>query len=127
MIEFSHKGSFSKTKQFLKRASHFKQDVVVTLDSLGKVGVNALQESTPKKTGKTASSWSHTIVQNGGKTSICWTNSNVVNHVNIALILQTGHATRNGGYFEGYDYINPALRPVFDRIAKDAWKAVTAK
>lgn len=125
MIEFTHHGSFSSTKQFLKKATHFKDDVAVTLESLGSRGVQALENSTPKRTGKTASSWSYEIVRGEHTTSIVWTNSNVVNYVNIAVILQTGHATRTGRYVEGRDYINPALRPIFDKIANDAWKAVT--
>ena len=125
MIEFLHQGNFSNTKQFLKRALGFNSDVVVTLNSLGSLGVDALENSTPKDTGQTASSWNYEIVRSNNKVSIIWTNDHVVNHVNIAVILQTGHATRNGGYVEGRDYINPALRPVFDKIASDAWKAVT--
>lgn len=124
-MEFVHQGNFSNTKQFLKKAAHFNSDVAVTLKSLGSLGVQALQTSTPRDTGKTASSWGYEIVREKDKTSIIWTNTNVVNHVNIAVILQTGHATRNGGYVQGRDYINPAIRPVFDKIADDAWKAVS--
>lgn len=127
MIEFSHHGSFSSTKNFLKKAKNFKSDVALTLNSLGSLGVKALQDNTPKKTGKTASSWSYEIVRGKDRTTISWNNSNVVNGVNIALILQTGHATKNGGYYQGQDYINPTLKPIFDKIAKDAWEAVTRK
>lgn len=80
--------------------------------------------ATPKDTGFTAASWSYEIIQNGETISIVWKNSHVVRGVNIAVILQYGHGTRNGGYVRGVDYINPALRPVFDRLAEAAWKEV---
>ena len=88
------------------------------------MGVNALAEATPVDTGLTASSWNYEIVESDGQTSIIWTNSNVVKGQNIALLLVYGHGTRNGGYVVGRDYINPALRPIFDDIAQKAWAEV---
>jgi hypothetical protein len=89
------------------------------------MGVNALAAATPVDTGITASSWDYTIVEEDGKTSIIWTNSNVVKGQNIAVILNYGHGTRNGGYVVGRNYIEPALAPVFDEIAAKAWQEVT--
>lgn len=123
MITFSNKGSFNKTFAFMKR--NRKIDLH-DLDKYGQMGVEALQKATPKDTGKTADSWYYDIVYENGRISIEWNNSNVVNDwCNIAIILQFGHATGTGGWVEGIDYINPALRPVFDKIAKGAWEEVT--
>jgi hypothetical protein len=88
------------------------------------MGVNALAAATPVKTGITASSWGYKIVTEEGSTRIVWTNSNVVKGQQVAILLQYGHGTRNGGYVVGRDYINPALQPIFDDIAKNAWKEV---
>lgn len=92
------------------------------LDKYGQEGVMALQENTPKETGLTASSWYYEIVKTNTGYSIQWKNSNIQNGVPIAIILQYGHATGTGGYVEGTDYINPAIGPIFERIAKNAWK-----
>lgn len=123
MIEFRTKGSFNKTLSFLQRSRkmNFKN-----LDKFGLEGVKALKEATPKDTGLTADSWYYEIVKENGSVVIRWLNSNVVdNWCNIAIILQYGHATGTGGYVEGIDYINPALRPIFDKMAKNAWEEVT--
>lgn len=123
MIEFSMKGSFDKTFAFLKRNRKLN---LRDFEKFGQMGVEALREATPKDTGLTADSWYYNITDTNGKLTIQWLNSNVVdNWCNVAVMLQYGHATRNGGYVEGIDYINPALRPVFDKIAKHAWKEVT--
>lgn len=121
-IRIRQKGSFKKTERFL----HYilKQDYLNILDDYGKRGVMALQEYTPKDTGKTASSWYYEIEKGNGRVSIWFKNSNVVNYVNIAIILQYGHATRSGGWVEGRDYINPALKPIFDDIAEKAWEEI---
>ncbi len=95
------------------------------LERYGLRGVEALSAATPVRTGMTAISWSYDIVQNEDGYSIIWKNDNINKYVNIALILQYGHATRNGGYVQGIDYINPALKPIFDELAKAAWKEVT--
>ena len=95
------------------------------LDKYGKEGVAALASATPVDTGLTASSWSYEIKQKNGSISISFKNSNIQNGVPIAIILQYGHGTRNGGWVQGRDYINPAIQPIFDRIANDAWREVT--
>ena len=87
--------------------------------------MEALSNATPKDTGRTASSWNYSIERENGIWKICWNNTNANDGVNIALILQLGHATGTGGYVEGYDYINPTMRPVFDMIANKAWEEVT--
>lgn len=122
VIIFRNKGNFSKTEQFLKRASKLTLDDI--LRHYGEEGVRALKEATPKDTGTTASSWYYNVTKSKDQIVITWSNSNIVNGIPIAIILQYGHATRNGGYVEGIDYINPAMKPVFDRIAARAWKEV---
>lgn len=123
-ITFSHRGSFSKTMKFFNHL--LKKDYLNVLNKYGNMGVIRLQEFTPKDTGVTAYSWSYDIEEDKdrGVITLRWTNSNIVDYVNIALIIQYGHATRNGGWVEGRDYINPALQPVFDKIARDVWLEV---
>lgn len=122
IIVFKQKGNFKKTRKFLKRCSNLQLDDL--LDQYGKEGVEALARATPKDTGKTAASWSYAVHKSDGRITITWSNSNIVDGVPIALILQYGHGTRNGGYVEGVDYINPAMRPIFERIAQRAWGEV---
>lgn len=121
-VVITQKGDFSKIEKFLNFVKGKKY--LNVLSKYGEAGVNALSDATPVDTGKTASSWKYEIEYNSDVTIIRWINTNVVNHVNIALILQYGHGTRNGGYVKGIDYINPALKPIFDDIAKQAWKEV---
>ena len=123
-IYFEQKGNFSKTDKFLKEMQEARY--LDGLDKYGIEGVRALASMTPVDTGRTASSWSYEIVKEGDHTSIFFNNSNIRNGVNIAVILQFGHGTRNGGYVYGRDYINPAIRPVFDHIAEAAWREVTS-
>lgn len=123
MVKYVVKGDFKKTESFLNGIKQLS--LRRTLDKYGRRGVDALAKATPVDTGKTASSWGYTIEEGPGSISIMWTNSNVQNGVNIAVILQYGHGTRNGGYVEGRDYINPAIKPVFDEILNDAWGEVT--
>lgn len=122
-ISFRHSGNFSKTERFFNFV--LKRDYLNILDRYGQAGVSALASVTPKKTGKTAASWSYEIIRERGTTRLNFTNSNVNKGVNIAIILQYGHGTRNGGYVVGRDYINPAIQPIFDKIADDAWREVT--
>lgn len=123
MIEFSMKGSFDKTFAFLKRNRKLNSR---DFDKFGQAGVEALRQATPKDSGLTADSWYYEIVESDGRLAIQWLNSNVVDGwCNVAIILQYGHGTGTGGYVEGRDYINPALRPIFDKIAKRAWEEVT--
>jgi len=123
MISFGQTGDFSKTFSFLNNAK--KNNIRSILEKYGTQGVNALSFSTPRNTGKTASSWAYKISGSSDKMTISWYNSNVVNGVSIAIILQYGHGTKNGGYVTGRDYINPAMKPIFDAMANEAWKEVT--
>ena len=123
MIRFRQKGDFSKTTNFLKRA---KDKVYLgDLDKYGRQGVAALASATPIDSGKTASSWYYKIENTKESAKITFYNSNVQNGVSIAIILQYGHGTRNGGWVEGRDYINPAVQPIFDKIVDDAWREVS--
>ena len=122
MISFRHKGDFSKTTSFLKRA---KETVYLgDLNKYGRQGVAALASATPIDSGETAESWYYEIENNKESATITFYNSNVQNGVPIAIILQYGHGTRNGGWVEGRDYINPAIQPIFDQIVDDAWREV---
>lgn len=123
MIKVTHKGSFKHVDAFLKRM--LKREQFAHLDKFGPIGVAALAAATPVESSQTARSWRYEIVKKPGSYSIIWSNSHVDDGVPIAVILQYGHATRNGGYVPGRDYINPALRPIFDQLAADMWKVVT--
>ena len=123
MIKFRQKGDFSKLTRFLERAKEAVR--LGDLDKYGREGVATLASATPVDSGLTASSWYYTIEHKNGSSSINFHNSNIQNGVPIAVILQYGHGTRNGGWVEGRDYINPAIQPIFDRIANDAWREVT--
>lgn len=123
-IFFTHKGDFTKTEKFLKKS--LGRDWLNVLEKYAIEGVRALADATPKKTGETAASWNYEIIQNNGSVSIVWKNSHIEKgYANIALMLQYGHGTGNGGYVVGRDYINPALQPIFDKMADAAWKEVT--
>lgn len=121
-IKFSSTGSFEKTYKFLDNVQKFKPETV--LKKYGKAGVAALKAATPIDTGETANSWGYVIETKGKETTISFTNSHRNKGVSIAIILQYGHGTRTGGYVQGRDYINPAMRPIFDKIASEAWKEV---
>ena len=123
MISFRHKGDFSKTEKFLKKS--FGRNYMKILDKYGEIGVQQLKSHTPVDSGVTSISWYYKVEQRSSTSlSLTFYNDNVNNGVNIAVILQYGHATRNGGWVEGRDYINPALKPVFDSLAQAAWKEV---
>ena len=123
MIGFRQKGDFSKTTKFLTK---LKQNVdISTFEKYGKKGVAALASATPVDSGLTANSWYYKIEKTNDSISLLFCNSNIQNGVPIAVILQYGHGTRNGGWVQGRDYINPAIRPIFDKIADNAWKEVT--
>lgn len=123
MISFRQKGNFEKSLKYLGK---IKDGVKPRdLDRYGREGVAALVSATPTRTGKTANSWHYEIVQGKGTVSITFNNSNIQNGVPIAIILQYGHGTGTGGWVEGRDYINPAIRPIFDKLAENAWKEVT--
>lgn len=123
MITLTAKGNFNRTDKFLQRLLEFGH--ASDLDKYGQMGVDALRKATPKDTGKTADSWGYVIHHNGGQASIEWTNSNIQNGVPIAIIIQYGHGTGWGKYVQGIDYINPAMRPVFNKIADMVWEEVT--
>ena len=123
MISYNLKGDFKKTDTFLRRLLHIS--IEDKLKKYGEAGVEALRESTPKRTGLTANSWSYKIERKKGSLTISWHNSNIQNGVPIAIVLQYGHATRSGRFIQGIDYINPAITPIFEEIANDAWKEVT--
>lgn len=125
MISFVHKGNFKNTEKFFDRIMHRSYKDI--LASYGERGVKALAAATPKDTGKTADSWTYSIEEGKGTVSIVWSNTNVNKGLNIAVLLQYGHGTRNGGYVQGRDYINPALQPLFDEIANKAWEEVVTK
>ena len=123
MISFRQKGDFSKLTHFLERA---KESVRIgDLDKYGREGVAALSSATPIDSGETANSWSYEITNKNGSATITFKNSNIQNGVPIAIILQYGHGTRNGGWVQGRDYINPAIQPIFDEIVNNAWREVT--
>lgn len=123
MISFRQKGDFSKLSKYLERV---KEAVNIgILDKYGREGVAALASATPVDTGLTANSWSYEIVRRNGSATIEFHNSNIQNGVPIAIIIQYGHGTRNGGWVQGLDYINPAIQPLFNKIANDAWREVT--
>ena len=124
MIRIRQKGDFKKTEKLLKKS--FGKNYRSVLEKYARQGVRALSDATPKESGETAASWGYEIIQNEGYLSIVWNNGNVNRGVNIAVILQYGHGTRNGGYVQGTDYINPALKPIFDKMAEAAWKEVTS-
>ena len=122
VVMFRQKGDFRRTSDFLKRANRLNLDVI--LNQYGQEGVEAVLAATPKDTGTTANSWSYVVHKGTGSITITWSNSNIVDGVPIAVILQYGHGTRNGGYVQGTDYINPAMKPIFDKIAQRAWEEV---
>lgn len=123
MIQFRHKGDFSKTTRYFEKV---KETVNLgILDKYGREGVAALASATPVESGLTASSWYYEITQNNGSAQINFCNSNINEGIPIAIILQYGHGTGTGGWVEGRDYINPAIQPIFDSIANEAWKEVT--
>lgn len=124
MITFRQKGDFSKLNHYFEK---LKEGIKIgDLDKYGRAGVEALSNATPKDTGQTASSWYYEIKRSNGSVSIQFKNSNVHEGVPIAVILQYGHGTGTGGWVEGRDYINPAIQPIFDEIANNAWNEVTS-
>ena len=123
MISFRQKGDFSKLTSYLERVKEIANRGI--LDKYGREGVAALSSATPVDSSLTANSWYYKIENRKGSATITFYNSNIQNGVSIAIILQYGHGTRNGGWVEGRDYINPAIQPIFDRIVNEAWREVT--
>lgn len=123
MITFRQKGDFSKLTRYLERVN--KASKISDLDKYGREGVAALSSATPIDTGKTANSWNYKIEYKNGLVVITFNNTNINKGVPIAIVLQYGHGTHNGGWVEGRDYINPAIQPIFDKITERAWREVT--
>lgn len=116
-------GSWDKTQNWLDRL--LRGEVYAALDRYGQEGADALARATPQDSGKTAASWGYRVTRDKGGARIEWFNDNVNDGVNIAVIIQYGHGTGTGGYVVGRDYINPTMRPIFDKIAENVWKEVT--
>ena len=123
MFQLEFDGEFPQTRKFLQRVS--TTNIKAILDKYGREGVSALAGATPKDSALTSESWTYETEATKNGARIVWSNTNVNNGVNIAVVIQTGHATRNGGYVRGVDYINPALRPIFQQITDELWKEVT--
>lgn len=123
MVSFRQKGDFSKLSKYLERAKEVVK--LGNLDKYGQEGVAALASATPIDSGETANSWYYKIERLKGSVTINFYNSNINNGIPIAIILQYGHGTRNGGWVQGRDYINPAIQPIFDKITDSAWREVT--
>lgn len=117
-------GSFAKTESFLR--SMAKLNLASVLNKYGQDGVVALSTATPKETGRAATSWGFEVVQTGSSAAIYWTNNDIEGGFPVAVMIQYGHGTGTGGYVQGRDYINPAIRPIFDKILAEVWKAVTS-
>ena len=123
-VSFTSRGSFDKTESFLKNAP--KQNLRSVLEAQGQAGVRALSSATPRASGVAAESWYYEVIRTRNGWKIVWSNSDIENGFPVAVMLQYGHGTGTGGWVEGTDYINPALKPIFDQIADKAWKAVTS-
>lgn len=124
MIGFSNKGSWGKTEKFLKSSTSSK--ITSALEAHGRAGLSALQSATPVETGLSGSSWSYDVKKNRGGYALTYYNSQMAGGVPLVILIQYGHATGTGGYVQGRDFINPALRPIFDKIANQTWRAVTS-
>lgn len=122
-IKIRHKGNFNKTEKFFNRV--LKRGYLNILEKYGEMGVSALKDVTPSESGKTAESWDFGIEEGNGTVTLYWTNSNENDGVNIAILLIYGHGLQNGGYVQGIDFVNPAMRPVFKKIADECWEEVT--
>jgi len=124
MITFESSGSFVNVDRFLERMA--KEEILSALNQYAELGVSALASATPSKSGATANAWSCEVTSKRNNYTITWSNSNANDGVNVAVILQYGHGTGTGGYVQGRDYINPAIQPIFDKIADEVWKVVTS-
>lgn len=123
MITITHKGNFRNTERFFNNSQKINARNI--LEKYGKEGVSALASATPKDTGLTASSWKYDIKLIGSGFTIIWFNTNIVNNIQIAILIQYGHGTRSRTYVQGIDYVNPAIRPIFDKISESLWKEVS--
>ncbi|MFL6416834.1 MAG: HK97 gp10 family phage protein [Bryobacteraceae bacterium] len=123
-IRITQRGSFKNTERFLQTAQ--KLDIPRLVDAQAARGAQALAAATPVRTSLAARSWGYEVRQNRGGFAIVWTNSDIENGFPVVIMLQYGHGTGTGGYVQGRDFINPAIRPIFDDIAQTVWKAVTS-
>lgn len=123
-LKITSSGSFKKTFSFFDSMS--KSDIFASLNKYGQAGVNALAAATPVDSGLSSESWTYEITKSGGKYTIEWHNTNVVNGTPVVILIQYGHGTGTGGYVQGRDFINPVIQPLFDEIANNVWKAVTS-
>ncbi len=126
MITYEVSGSFQNMERFLKGVSNLGSKIVSAMHRYGPVGVDALSAATPMDTGLASMSWDYEVVSGGGVYTLWWTNFDIENGFPVAIALQYGYATGTGGYVQGQDYINPAIRPIFDQIADNVWKVVTS-
>lgn len=122
-MKIKHKGNFRHTEKFLDRVT--KDEIYASLDRYGRLGVQMLAASTPSVSGVTAASWNYYVERTSEQSSIVWTNNHFGGTVPVVILLQYGHATGTGGYVQGYDFINPAMKDVFDQIAAEVWREVT--
>lgn len=123
MIKVTSKGNWNQTTAYLNRilsGEHLK-----ALEKFGPVGVSALASATPKESSLTANSWTYEVESRAGFYKMSWLNNNIHEGANVAILIQFGHGVRGGGYVQGRDFINPAMRPIFDQMAEEMWKAVT--
>jgi hypothetical protein len=124
-IIINHRGNFKNIDRFFRNASDISRKYLRIFEKYGAEGVQILSDNTPKDTGKTASSWYYEIVRTRSGVTLRWLNSNVDSGVPIAILIQYGHATQSGGFVEGIDFINPSLKPIFDKLSQDIWREVT--
>lgn len=128
MISFEVKGGLKSTHNFLEKSKNITNTIMTQtrIKTIANDGVKALKDATPKNTGATSDAWSYEIEKTKDKIVVSWKNNNVIRGINIAIILQYGHGTKNGGYVAGIDYVNPAMKSIFNNMASDMWKVVTS-
>ena len=126
MISVKSSGSFARTMAFLKVMGRLPMHIFSALDAAGQQGVTALSLATPVRTGLVATSWSYKVGAKNGKYSVVWMNTDIEDGFPVAIMLQYGYGTGTGGFVQGQDYINPAVKPIFDNIANRVWKVVTS-
>jgi hypothetical protein len=126
MLSVTSSGSFKNTEKFLRAMLRLDSIISAAMHAGGQEGVKALSSATPKESGRAASSWGYEVRKSGGVHTLTWTNTDVEDGFPVVIMLQYGHGTGTGGYVAGQDFINPAIKPIFDRIADNVWKAVTS-
>lgn len=124
MITFEHKGDFKKCTKYFEKIKEIAR--LGVLDKYGRKGVEALSDHTPRDTGRLSTSWYYIIEHGPGTATVTWCNDDIEGGCNVAILIQYGHATKNGGFVQGIDFINPAMRPILQEIADEAWREVTS-